>query len=160
MGHKERKRTNQAVPFGFSIRKGKGIRRWFSHSLILSQAFLLPPLFFFYVFLFFFLFSLVFACSFIVPLTGELHGRQWGLYMIMLPFFIVFFRIPFLPSLVFRCLFYATTVGHFCVAATAVVHMAALHRDAMHQWRWGDAMFWGVRSFRIVSTLMPKCGLG
>ncbi|KAL3016913.1 hypothetical protein AAZX31_06G242900 [Glycine max] len=26
MGHKERKRTNQAVPFGFSIRKGKGIR--------------------------------------------------------------------------------------------------------------------------------------
>ena len=97
MGHKERKRTNQAVPFGFSIRKGKGIRRWFSHSLILSQAFLLPPLFFFYVFLFFFLFSLVFACSFIVPLTGELHGRQWGLYMIMLPFFIVFFSHSISP---------------------------------------------------------------
>ena len=86
-------------------------------------------------------------------------------------FFLAFFSHSISPSLVFWCLFCATTMGHVHAIDTVTVLMAALRRDAMHQWcRGGVApymvvslvvtMFWGVRSSRVVSTLMPKCGLG
>ena len=89
MSPKERKQTNHVVPFGFSIKKGKGVWRWFPHCLSRSSSpssFLLRLSLFF---CFFFLFFLVFSCSFIVCLVGELHGT--GEVCTSLYFFLGFF---------------------------------------------------------------------
>ena len=153
----------------FLSQKEKGLKviLSFFHSLSCSSSvssllLLCLSLLFFFVFLF----SLIFARSFVIHLVGELHGHWRDLYMMV--FFISwlfshfissYFSLPvkLAPPLLLRHRRPRYPRGSLVSRCHAPI-APGRHANLCGGFSYCSAVL-GARSSRVVSTLMPKCGL-